>query len=154
MDKSDKIRESRCDAILKLVSEEKIDCQEIILDRLKKMGYNATQSTVSRDIKKLGIIKTFDSDGVLRYMPSRFKFIDNGIFAAAVKSADCAGHTVVIKCGAGTAQAVCTALDATDYPDIVGTIAGDDTIFVLMKSEKDAQNLVRNFRKELLSDDD
>lgn len=153
MEKSDKMCESRYDAIIKIVSEQKISSQEILLERLRELGYNATQSTVSRDIKKLGIIKTSDDEGVIRYMTSSVSFTDQSIFAAAIKGADYAGHTAVIKCRTGTAQAVCAMLDTMDYPDIVGTLAGDDTIFVLMRTENDARHLVKKFRKELQLND-
>ena len=153
MEKSDKTRESKPEAILRLVSEEKISCQKVLIERLRELGYSVTQSTVSRDIKKLGIIKTSDSDGIVRYMVSAVKFSDKSIFTAGVTSADYAGNTAVIKCRAGTAQAVCATLDTMDYPDIVGTLAGDDTIFVLMRSENDAKHIVGKFRKELQLDD-
>lgn len=153
MEKSDKICESRYDAIIKIVTEQKISNQEILLEKLKELGYKATQSTVSRDIKKLGIIKASDDDGVIRYMTSSVNFTDQSIFAAAITGVNYAGHTAVIKCRTGTAQAVCTILDAMDYPDIIGTLAGDDTIFVLMGTETEARNLAKKFKKELqLSD--
>ena len=153
MEKSDKICESRYDAIIKIVSEQKISNQEVLLERLKELGYKATQSTVSRDIKKLGIIKASDNEGIIRYMPSSVNFNDQSIFTAAITGTDYAGHTAVIKCRTGTAQAVCAILDTMDYPDIVGTLAGDDTIFVLMRTENDARHLVKKFRKELQLND-
>ncbi|MDD7185675.1 MAG: ArgR family transcriptional regulator [Oscillospiraceae bacterium] len=153
MEKSDKMCESRYDAIIKIVSEQKISNQEVLLERLKELGYKATQSTVSRDIKRLGIIKASDDEGVVRYMTSSVNFTDQSIFKVAIKGADYAGHTAVIKCRTGTAQAVCALLDTMDCPDIVGTLAGDDTIFVLMRTENDAKHLVKKFRKELQLND-
>ncbi len=152
MEKSDKISQSRAEAILKLISEHKISRQDILQEHLSELGYSVTQSTVSRDIKKLGIVKAPDADGIVRYMKSDVKFTDKSIFAAGVTDADYAGHTAVIKCKAGTAQAVCAILDAINYPDVVGTIAGDDTIFLLMRSENDARHIVKKIKKELQLD--
>lgn len=152
-DKNDKNKESRYNAILKLVSEETISRQEEITERLKLMGYNVTQSTVSRDIKKLGIIKLDGKNGISGYTIPPVRFSEKSIFKDAIVGADYAGHMVVIKCRTGTAQAVCATLDTMKYPDIVGTLAGDDTIFILMRSENDAKNLVKKFKKEFNFDD-
>lgn len=141
--------ESRQETILKLISDEIISRQEVLLKRLNELGYNVTQSTVSRDIKKMGIIKACDGGGNIRYMTASGKITEKSIFSDAVTDIDYAGHITVIKCRTGMAQAVCATLDNLNYPEIVGTIAGDDTIFALMRSENDARHLVKNLKKEL-----
>lgn len=145
----DKTSESRHKAILKIISEEIISKQEKLIERLNEAGYNATQSTVSRDIKKLGIVKSSDDDGTIRYVAVYDRISEKSIFRDAVTGADYAGNTAVIKCRIGMAQAVCTTLDSMHNPEVVGTLAGDDTIFVLMRSENDAKHLSRIFKKEL-----
>ena len=109
-------------------------------------GYNVTQATVSRDIKDLKLIKLSLANGKYRYSTAgngatrepETRFISlcsqNGI------SADFAENICVIKCMSGTANAICAAIDVHNYPNIVGTLAGDDTIFVLFKSDIEAED--------------
>ena len=112
-------------------------------DKLRDAGFETTQATISRDIKELSLIKTVSSDGVYKYdIPSSIK--DRGkspnellknIFKEAVVSVNFAQNIVVIKCHVGMAQAVCAKLDNAEFNAVVGTLAGDDTIFVVLKSE-------------------
>lgn len=150
MSKSDRQK-----AILKIISEDKISGQEELIKRLSANGYNATQATISRDIKDLSIIKVSDPESGYRYdIPARLK--EDGktpiellkeIFPQAVVSVDFAVNTVVIKCYTGMAQAVCAKLDNANFDLVVGTIAGDDTIFVVLKSEQSAIELVNKLRR-------
>jgi transcriptional regulator of arginine metabolism len=110
---------------------------------LDRYGFKVTQATVSRDIRELKLVKIINSEGLYHYsLPeseddsgkSKLK----GIFESSVKSIDCAGNIAVIKCHTGMAQAVCASLDAMKYEQVVGTIAGDDTVFILLRTEKNA----------------
>lgn len=140
--------------ILELIQEHAIDTQEELLRWLKQEDFDVTQATVSRDIKELRLVKTLASDGRYRYSTGKSSETDmsgkfHSLFSDSVRSIDCAGNMVAIKCYVGMAQAVCAALDSMHWDGIVGTIAGDDTIFILMRTENTAVNLVGELRKLL-----
>lgn len=153
------MRSQRHQMIMKLVSEKCIDTQESLQTELAKHGFNVTQATVSRDIKELSLIKTVASDGNYRYsIPSLKKsgMQEGGsavlsFISESVSSVDFAGNTVVVKCHSGMAQAVCAKLDDTGLDNVVGTLAGDDTIFILMRTESDAQRLLKELNTILYS---
>lgn len=132
--------------ILKLIDKYEIGTQEELLEKLRENGFDATQATVSRDIKELRLVKQMDKNGSYRYVEGKSetdiylsKF--NAIFAHSVISCDYAGNTVVIKCFTGMAQAACATFDNMKWEGLVGTIAGDDTIFALCRSELLAKEL-------------
>lgn len=145
------MKSKRHQMILKLVSEENIDTQESLQAALADNGFNVTQATVSRDIKELSLIKTVSADGNYKYgIPSLKKsgMKDEsgsvlGFISDSVLNVDYAGNTVVVKCHSGMAQAVCAKLDETGIENVVGTLAGDDTIFILMRTESDARRLLK-----------
>lgn len=149
------MKTKRHSKILELISERDINTQEELLAYLKATGFDVTQATVSRDIKELRLVKTMVSDGKYRYAPSvSDSNADIGtkyaVFNQSTKSVDCAGNMVVVKCFTGMANAACAVLDAMNHEGVVGTLAGDDTIFVLMRDEKSATTLVGKI-KELIS---
>ena len=137
--------------ILAIIKEKEITGQAMLIDELGKRGIYATQSTVSRDMTKLGLGKAESEAGVSRYVvPVQLKMSKfTGVFAHTVKTITPAMNTVVIKTYSGMASAVCAALDLNDIPAIVGTIAGDDTIFVMTRSPEDAEQLTLKLRKLL-----
>ncbi len=145
------MKTKRQNMILKLVSEKNIATQEELQQELRSRGFDVTQATVSRDIKELALIKTSDSSGQYKYaVPAlkRSSMVQKDsailtILSDGVISVDFAMNIVVVKCHVGMAQAVCAKLDNTELDNVVGTIAGDDTIFILMRSEKDASRLVK-----------
>lgn len=143
------MKEHRLEIILDLISEFDIDRQEDLLRLLNERGFNVTQATVSRDIKTLKLIKHQDENGVYKYMKPTINTPDTKLFTDAIVGTDYAINTVVLKCRTGMAQAVCASLDSMNYPDIVGTLAGDDTIFILMRSENDARAFSKKLAKEL-----
>ena len=148
------MKTKRHSKILELISERDINTQEELLAYLKDAGFDVTQATVSRDIKELRLIKTMVSDGKYRYASSvSDSNADIGtkyaVFSQSTKSVDCAGNMVVVKCFNGMANAACAVLDAMNHEGVVGTLAGDDTIFVLMRDEKSATTLVGKI-KELI----
>lgn len=153
------MRSQRQQMIMKLVSEKHIDTQESLQAELAKHGFSVTQATVSRDIKELSLIKTVSADGNYRYsIPSlkKSRMQDGGsavlgFISDSVLSVDYAGNTVVVKCHSGMAQAVCAKLDSTGLDNVVGTLAGDDTIFILMRTESDAQRLLKELNSILYS---
>ena len=138
--------------ILDKIAEYPIETQDELLARLKDEGYKATQATISRDIKDLRLVKTLGSDGKYRYVSASKNSTDirsnfSSLFASSVNSIDFAQNIVVIKTLSGMAQAVCAALDSNDYKAVVGTIAGDDTIFIACRSSQLAVNLTEELKK-------
>lgn len=138
--------------ILDIISEYPIETQDELLTRLKDEGYKATQATISRDIKDLRLVKTLGSDGKYRYVSAAKNSTDirtnfSSLFASSVNSIDFAQNIVVIKTLSGMAQAVCAALDSNDYKAVVGTIAGDDTIFIACRSSQLAVSLTEELKK-------
>lgn len=147
------MKSKRHSAILELISEHAIDTQEELLGKLNSLGFSVTQATVSRDIKELRLIKAQSPDGGYHYTTNAkpesvdisFKF--HAIFSESVIHIDYAGNTIVIKCYTGMASAACAALDSIDWKGVVGTIAGDDTIFILMRDEASAVEFVQQLGK-------
>lgn len=138
--------------ILDIITEYPIETQDELLTRLKDEGYKATQATISRDIKDLRLVKILGSDGKYRYVSASKNSTDirsnfSSLFASSVNSIDFAQNIVVIKTLSGMAQAVCAALDSNDYKAVVGTIAGDDTIFIACRSSQLAVNLTEELKK-------
>lgn len=144
------MKNSRQELILKLVTEHDVSTQEELQRLLSENGCKVTQATVSRDINELALLKTCTSAGQHKYTVPKLtqsSLADNGAFYSilteGVISVDYALNTVVIKCHTGMAQAVCARLDSTGVENVVGTLAGDDTIFILMRTERDAARLLK-----------
>ena len=138
--------------IVELVKNESVETQEDLLSMLRAEGFGVTQATISRDIRELRLVKSLGSDGKYRYvvasqetqdMPSRFL----AIFNEAVISIDSAMNIVCLHCHTGMAQAVCASMDSMHFESVVGTIAGDDTIFVLCRDISEAEALVAKLNK-------
>lgn len=138
--------------IMELVQTHSIDTQEDLLKWLKLEGFNVTQATVSRDIKELRLVKSLTGDGKYCYSTGKAVMSDMSskfysLFSDSVISIDYVGNIVVVKCMVGMAQAVCAAMDSMHWEGVVGTIAGDDTIFVLVRTENDIINLTEELKK-------
>ena len=146
------MRIKRQNAILQLIGENNIETQQELTEALCKIGYDVTQATVSRDIKELRIVKRLNESGRYVYaqsginsdsdMNERFTII----FEKSVVSIEYAVNNIVVKTLSGMAQAAAAALDAMDLPEVVGTIAGDDTIIMVVRSEESARRLVYKLR--------
>ena len=140
----------RREIIKRLLSREPIPSQGALLGRLREQGIDATQATVSRDLRALGVVKTRDGyelerAGARREIPS----VVEEMIAEHVLTARAAANLVVLKTGPGRAQVVAVELDRAPPPGVVGTIAGDDTIFLALDSEIMAQSLCDRIRQEL-----
>ncbi len=146
------MRNKRHDAILKLISEQNIETQQELTTVLSGLGFKVTQATISRDIKELRLLKQLNQNGRYIYTinePTREKNDANNmslIFSKSVISLEYALNTVVIKTLAGMAQGAAAALDSLHNPDYLGSIAGDDTIFVVTRSEEAAQNFCNKLK--------
>lgn len=145
----------RHNTILRIISENNIETQQQLAEMLIKEGFSATQATVSRDIKELNIIKVHDHDEHYKYAIAKndAQTTDSSklhnIFRESVISVDYAVNTVVIRTLNGTASAAAAAIDSMHLPNIVGTLAGDDTIFIVMRSQVKAQDFCNDMRNLL-----
>lgn len=134
------MRAIRQNAILKLVAESEIQTQEELSERLRTLGYDVTQATVSRDIKELRLVKVKNDNGIVCYRADNKTDSSDveqrlrSILKHSMVSVDSAENDVVIKTLPGVAQAAAAAIDAMHWGDIVGTIAGDDTILMITRS--------------------
>lgn len=135
------MKNKRQKQILDIISSNAIETQEELIDRLNACGYKVTQATISRDIKDLKLVKTATDRNRYRYVKSgseeskqSVKY-DNILFETMV-SVDVAGHLIVIKTHNGMAMAAGAAIDAMGWNEIVGSIAGDDTVFVAVRTEE------------------
>lgn len=140
----------RHDAILQLIAQRSIGTQEELVAALSRQGFSVTQATVSRDIRELGLIKEPDEAGVLRYMPTpaartgaprseRERFAQ--MFVNSVLDIQYANNIIVLHTLAGSANAAAEAIDGLHWPEILGTMAGDNTIFAVVRRNEDAPDI-------------
>lgn len=141
--------------ILEIITKYDVETQEELTEYLKNEGFAVTQATVSRDIKALRLIKTAagtsGNENKYKYVvnkggedvsgvpESKFKTI----LGHSIVSTDYAGNLVVLKTYAGMAQASAAAIDSMNIDNILGTVAGDDTILIVMRTENEAAEFVR-----------
>lgn len=146
------MRIQRQNAILQLINDYNIETQYDLTEELKKLGFNVTQATVSRDIKELRLVKKQSESGKSIYTKNSdtsFSDIDSRfaiIFQKCVTSIEYAVNNIVIKTLPGMAQAAGAAVDSMDFPEVVGSIAGDDTVMMVVRSEESARKLVYKLR--------
>ena len=138
--------------ILDLIVKKEIGTQEELTTELERAGFVATQATVSRDIREMKLTKVAMSNGKLRYVAYRKTEENmtekyNRIFCDGFVSMDNAQNILVIKTVAGMAMAVAAALDHMELPEIVGSIAGDDTIMCAVRSVDDTLTIMGRLRK-------
>jgi transcriptional regulator of arginine metabolism len=140
-------RKRRQEAILTLIREKPIRNQNELLEGLKRGGVELTQSTLSRELKALGIGKAPDGKGGYRYVAGAAA--GEGPLApvaAFVVSLESAKNFVVVKTPPGNAMGVARAIDEVEWPEIMGTIAGDDTILLIARTDADAQAVEKRLR--------
>ena len=141
--------------ILEIISSENIETQEQLLERLEARGIISTQATISRDIKQLHLIKEPVGQGVYRYAVSvnraRLNVADKlrTIFKESITSVDSAQNMVVIKTLSGLAGGACEALDHMDIAGLVGSLAGENTVFLVMKDIAAAELFCQEIREML-----
>ncbi len=147
------MKKKRHELILNYIQNNNVSTQDDIIKMLNEHNFKVTQATISRDIKELKLVKEHYGKNEVKYAVSTKKHNNDNIkmiFARSVLSVEVAMNMVVIKCYAGTANAACVALDSLHINGIVGTIAGDDTIFtacVDITSAKDAKNAIEDMLK-------
>ena len=130
--------------IMEIISTRNVETQEQLLSALQEEGFHGTQATISRDIKELRIVKELTSLGTYRYTTSTnevtgsFSGRLNTIFRESVVSFDYAQNIIVVRTLPGLASAAASALDAMNMSAVVGTLAGDDTVMIVMRDNNAA----------------
>lgn len=148
------LKNKRQQMILDLISKNIIITQDELQNALTDLGFKVTQSTVSRDIKELRLVKGHDLEGNYRYI-SRDTATANEqpynhyreLIVKSVKNVDFAMNNVVIKCYTGMASSVCVAIDTLFVNRMLGSLAGDDTIFIVTRSENESKLLTEEIKK-------
>ena len=149
------MKSKRQEQILDIIAREDIETQNQLLDALAERGIKSTQATLSRDIRDLHLVKELSSAGVYRYAAgSREGMLDRNsrlrkIFRESVVEYATAQNLIVIKTLPGLADAACSTLDGMDIPNLVGSIAGDDTAFLAMKDAASAERFCVELEKLL-----
>ena len=145
------MKEKRQEAILELVKKYEIETQEELVEKLNKSGFAVTQATISRDIRELKLTKiqrgakqVYAALTENRYSNSN-KYID--ILKHSFVSMDMAQNILVIKTASGTAMALAAALDSLHWDEIVGTIAGDDTVMCAIRTVDDTKKLMKRLEE-------
>ncbi|MGN0143950.1 MAG: arginine repressor [Clostridium sp.] len=150
------MKSKRHTKILEIINSTEIETQEELAEALKKEGFEVTQATVSRDIKNLKLIKMQSANGKSKYAVStreQKNIIDrlSNILANTVLSVENVDKMVVIKTITGSAPITAEAIDNLESADIAGTVAGDNTIFILVRTIESAELLVSKIRKRMSS---
>ena len=138
--------------IIELIREFPIVTQDELGELLKQAGFDVTQATISRDIRELKLTKVTGDDGVPRYavlssVVSQFSDRFIRVFRDGVTSFDHAQNMIVIKTFEGMAMAVGACIDAMRFSEILGCIAGDDTVFCVTRGEQEAFSLIGKFKE-------
>lgn len=140
------MKSARHSLILEIIEEKDIETQEELADELKRRGIKVTQATVSRDIKELRLLKVLGEHGGYKYatveraekgMNDRFI----RMLSECVISVDSVGNLIVIKTLSASANAACEAIDSMKWDEVLGTIAGDNTLLVIARSEEAVETM-------------
>ena len=138
--------------IIKIIASRDVETQEELARLLGEQGFQVTQATVSRDIKELRLIKVLTSEGRYKYATVekaesdlQERFIR--LFSNIVISVTNAGNLIVIKTISGSASVAGEAIDSLKWPEVAGSIAGDNTIFVAIREGKNTAEIIKRFQK-------
>jgi transcriptional regulator of arginine metabolism len=149
------MKSKRQEEILRIIEEVDVETQDQLLEQLRLRGVTSTQATISRDIKELHLIKELTGYGTYKYVVSERKTSLNfagrlrTIFKEGVTSFDMAQNIVVVKTMPGLASAACAAVDGMEIPDLVGSLAGDDTALLIMRTNEAAAEFCNEIHKML-----
>ena len=143
---------NRHSEILRIIEGKDIETQEELADELKQRGFDVTQATVSRDIKELRLVKVLAPSGVYKYSsmdredaPISDRLIR--VFSESVISMDYANNLIIIKTIIAGAMAAAAGIDALNWPEIIGCVAGDDTVLVVVRNNELTKTVVQRFNK-------
>jgi len=152
------LKSLRLSKIVEIVENNDVYTQEHLLTLLRAQGFSITQATISRDIRELNLVKIITDDGKYKYTTTRKKQHDNltqkyhSVFLDSVTNVDYSQNIIMLKCHTGMANAACAAFDTMEFEGVVGSLAGDDTIFVLMRSETTARDVAEEIKQYLSID--
>lgn len=148
------MKNARQQKILELIKKYDIDTQDTLIKKLAEEGYTVTQTTASRDIRQLNLIKGVTSNGTYKYIApgsvigsEKKAPVINSAITDAVVRVEAAGHIVVVKTYAGMANAIAVCIDSLQHDDIVGSVAGDDTMLLVVKTSDGARALESELRE-------
>ena len=141
-------KQARQGRLLDLIDKRRVTSQEELAQLLREQGAEVTQSTLSRDIRDLGVVKVRGAYQVVRDTPGDVTE-DNlrRTLRQLVVRSDVAGNILIVKTAPGNAHAVGVVLDGARWPDILGTVAGDDTIFALARTPRAARRVLRRIEE-------
>jgi transcriptional regulator of arginine metabolism len=146
------IKNRRHKMIREIIENKNIETQFQLTDELRNYGFNVTQATISRDIKELGLIKVATSENMFRYSFPPGSIAGNTFDRAKrmmrdnVIRIDKSGNLIILKTLPGTAQGVAFCLDGLAWKEMLGTIAGDDSIMIVVKENEDMDALIDRFQ--------
>ena len=152
------MKNERHSAILDLISQRRISTQDELAAALKESGYQVTQATISRDIRELGLSKEADGQGFSRYIAAgKFKAVTprsererfNQMFVSSVLDIRYANNMIVIRTLSGAANAAAEAVDGLDWPEVLGTMAGDNTIFAVVRTNEETPMIAQRLEQLL-----
>lgn len=138
--------------IIEIINKKAIETQDELAEELRTSGFDVTQATVSRDIKSLKLIKTQDVTGRYRYSVIKNESSNiveklTNILKSTVEGVESVNNMVVVKTLTGSASAAAEAIDALNLGEIAGTIAGDNTIFILLRDNDKAIEIVKRIKE-------
>ena len=138
--------------IMEIIENHCIETQEELIEQLRLAGFEVTQATISRDIRELKLAKVMCETGNYKYVLPKSgendgRHVYSKALSGSIKSVDCALNDIVIKTYPGLANAVAAAIDSLHEHDILGCVAGDDTIILIAHSAESALNLCKRLRK-------
>ena len=138
--------------ILELIEQYDIDTREALITKLKESGFSVTQTTVSRDINQMKLIKAVTASGSYKYVTpdvrrENNKAVMNATLTEAVIKIEAAQNIVVVKTLSGMANAIAVCVDSFNHDNIVGSVAGDDTIIIVTKTAEIAEKMENNLKE-------
>lgn len=146
------MKRNRHDKIIEIIAKNVVETQEQLACLLKQAGYDVTQATVSRDIRQMKLTKQVTEDGRQKYVYTtadsdvmQDKYVS--VLKAGYLSMDTAQNLIVVRTVSGMAMALAAAIDALDFPQVLGCIAGDDTIMVALKNNEEATEVMNEMQK-------
>lgn len=146
------MKSSRQVTILEIINEKSVETQEELAEELRKQGYQATQATISRDIKELRLVKALDHNGVYRYATAEKNDVGLNerlirVFSDTALNLNCAYNQIIIRTLSGSANTAAEAIDSMHWPEILGTIAGDNTILMIVRSIEEVKPVMERLNE-------